>query len=593
MRKIVLLYSFLTFLVISSFAQGKKAPDFTVTDIYGKRYSLYKDYLDKDKAVLLKLFFVDCPPCNAQAPTVQSYYANDWQSGDGKVEFIELSVKAWDNDDDVKGYVMKHGITFVSVSSQGNSLVAASPYTRGDYGRFLGTPTYVIIGPKGDVHFRIPLNQINDTLKAVLKTPPPPDNSCPSAFNVHLTPYGKAFYGLSQEDFDVRLMSDDETAKRYELPFKDSLYAYECDFDLPVDTVSYSLNASIHADAYAGVNTKDLLFVLWHLIGKRPFKDQILLYASDVNENGLINIQDILFIRQIILQKRKAFPKDSAVRVWDATHEIELDTLTDTLPITRNTIPLYDLLGNKDIKLKAVKLGDITGTEEGLLGNRVNATRTNATTTLLIRDRHLKKGHSYQIPVRIRETTSLYTFQAGMKLYPDAGTLSSIMFPKDVAGTFTTSSPLNPEENHFMLVSPKDAYHYNENAIIFTLQIKMNRDALLSEVLSVSKDMEAMLTDVELREHDINLKFLPPSSSLEVSGANISYLPLLHRLKVSASNNPIKELHIFNMSGNSVLRHNYQNAESVYIQVPESAGDIFIVEVIHKDLSRTIRRFVY
>ena len=36
-----------------------KAPDFTITDYNNKVHRLYSDYLNQDKVVVLKLFFVD------------------------------------------------------------------------------------------------------------------------------------------------------------------------------------------------------------------------------------------------------------------------------------------------------------------------------------------------------------------------------------------------------------------------------------------------------------------------------------------------------------------------------------------------------
>ena len=71
-------FYFLFFLPILVF--GAKAPDFTITDYKNKVHNLYADYLDKDKVVVIKFFFVDCPPCNTLAPYVQTAY-NRWGGG--------------------------------------------------------------------------------------------------------------------------------------------------------------------------------------------------------------------------------------------------------------------------------------------------------------------------------------------------------------------------------------------------------------------------------------------------------------------------------------------------------------------------------
>ena len=94
---------FLFILLISpALLFGAKAPDFTITDYNNKVHKLYADYLDKNKVVVLKLFFVDCPPCNAAAPAFQQ--ANlKWGNGTNRVQFLELSTQTWDNNADVKG----------------------------------------------------------------------------------------------------------------------------------------------------------------------------------------------------------------------------------------------------------------------------------------------------------------------------------------------------------------------------------------------------------------------------------------------------------------------------------------------------------
>src|SRR5690554_2655774 len=49
--------------VSAQLAPDSTAPDFTVTDIYGGSHSLYSDYLNQDKVVLLNISATWCPPC--------------------------------------------------------------------------------------------------------------------------------------------------------------------------------------------------------------------------------------------------------------------------------------------------------------------------------------------------------------------------------------------------------------------------------------------------------------------------------------------------------------------------------------------------
>ncbi len=130
------------------------APDFTVTDINGVSHTLYTDYLDQGKTVMLKLFYSTCPPCNAQAKNLQALY-EDWGAGAHDVEFIEVSIRDWETDQTASSYTNNHGITFPTVSAQGGSLSVVNAYIGANFGAYTGTPTYIVIDPDGNVQWNV------------------------------------------------------------------------------------------------------------------------------------------------------------------------------------------------------------------------------------------------------------------------------------------------------------------------------------------------------------------------------------------------------------------------------------------------------
>ena len=91
MKNIIPIFFLFTHLVLSA----QQAPDFNVTDTENKVHRLYADYLDQGKVVVFKIFFVNCPPCNAIAPAFQQKYVQ-WGSGTGNVQFIEMTNKIGD-----------------------------------------------------------------------------------------------------------------------------------------------------------------------------------------------------------------------------------------------------------------------------------------------------------------------------------------------------------------------------------------------------------------------------------------------------------------------------------------------------------------
>ena len=132
MNKYLYIIVFL-FLTGSYSLSGQSAPDFTVTDSWGVTHHLYQDYLDKDKTVVLKIFYVACPPCNSIAPFLEPLY-QEWGGGHGDVQFIELSIKQSDTNAQVNAYKENHSTTYPAAGGDGNSVAATQPYTNGTFG---------------------------------------------------------------------------------------------------------------------------------------------------------------------------------------------------------------------------------------------------------------------------------------------------------------------------------------------------------------------------------------------------------------------------------------------------------------------------
>jgi hypothetical protein len=125
-----------------------------ITDSWGHTHTLYADYLDQGTTVLLKIFYVACPPCNAIAPHLELLY-QDWGGGEGDVQFIEISTKQSDTDAMVNLYKSNHGTTFPAAGGQGGSVAATEPYTDGTFGVWSGTPTFIVIAPDGTLEYDV------------------------------------------------------------------------------------------------------------------------------------------------------------------------------------------------------------------------------------------------------------------------------------------------------------------------------------------------------------------------------------------------------------------------------------------------------
>lgn len=149
------LYTLLIIFTISfTFLKAQNAPDFIVTDSWGQTHTLYADYLNQGKTVVLKIFYVACPPCNSIAPFLEPLY-QDWGGGEGDVQFIELSIQQGDSNEEINVYKNTHGTTYPAAGGEGNSVPATIPYTNGTFGLYGGTPTFVVIAPDGTLEYDV------------------------------------------------------------------------------------------------------------------------------------------------------------------------------------------------------------------------------------------------------------------------------------------------------------------------------------------------------------------------------------------------------------------------------------------------------
>ena len=156
------IYTFLI-LLLAFGINAQTAPDFTITDTHGNEHSLYADYLDQGKTVVLDLFFVNCPPCNDLAPLMEPVY-QEWGAGTGDVQFISLTSEPADTDPIVIEFEERHGTTWPAASADGGGPAAQQPYTTGEYGQFFGYPTLVIISPDRSVQFDAWGNDLSETI---------------------------------------------------------------------------------------------------------------------------------------------------------------------------------------------------------------------------------------------------------------------------------------------------------------------------------------------------------------------------------------------------------------------------------------------
>lgn len=297
MKHLVLIAS-LFFVHNISFSQVH--PDFEVVDTDGKTHRLYQDYTEKGITLVIKIFFVDCPPCNSLAPKIQDLYEK-WGEGAYDVEFIEMTTKAGDSNADINGYKNKHQITFPGVSNSGGAKEVVDRFKNSYFGQYYGTPSFAVIGPDAKTKYTFAdLDEVDKNIRATGATgmEKAAENT---VFEISFD-WPKGFVP-NRDSLSVILRSSESPAS-YSLPIG---IDDKVSFTYPNEEIPALQNPIIHIqykDATSsgnGLNGSDVIILRKHILGLKLFEDPTLEKAADTNIDGKINGNDVVILRKVIL----------------------------------------------------------------------------------------------------------------------------------------------------------------------------------------------------------------------------------------------------------------------------------------------------
>ena len=469
MRKTII-FLLLTILINCSFF-AQTAPDFTITTTHNETVSLYADYLDNGKTVVLDIFFVACAACNALAPQLETAY-QEWGAGEGDVEFISLSNQSWDNNIDVLGFEELHGLSFAGAGSDGGGKAATMPYIEGTFGPFQGTPTLVVIAPDGTVNFDIRGSSQANTI-ALLNEAISETGAMQTQLTVSLG--GLIFTELNEEvgqvTLDINNIFIDPTNTQ-----NDGSYQFPAIFT----GTNVEITPFKAINPRNGVSTFDLVLMQKHILGIQPFDSPYKLIAADVNESGGISVSDLLDMQKIILQIYTEFPNTTSWRFVDAfyTFSDPQNPLVEDFPtsISVNNINQNITAAN----FVGIKMGDVNNTVSPdsvqLIENRYEGTYS-----ILLENQYLSKGETTTIDFKRSQFNTLDGFQFSLSLDPASAELLEI-------NTYHPNFLYHISENGLINCSWFDATSYKtlSDDLLFSIQLKAKKGGNIRNYFSIN-----------------------------------------------------------------------------------------------------------
>ncbi len=384
--------SFLPFLFLAAFLQANTpppaAPDFTVTTSDGQVKSLYSDYINQQKLVVIEAFFTTCPPCATHAPLVQNLYTAMQAAHPGKLEFILLSTLFSDTNVKVAQYKTSKGLTMPGVGKDGGSITALQPYLNGQYGAFEGTPTFIVIAPgSGMVFFDIRGNSPSETialLQQKIESFFPKSCSLENPFGAQLD---EVKISVDAPAFDTAFMANGS----YSLTPLNSIH------NSPYTVKPYKSGNS------TGITTYDLVLISKHILAIEPFHCPWQILAADVNCTGSITSYDIVTIRKVILGILDSFPCGN------------YRFIPDSAKLSNGSC--QDFIG---VKLGDVNAGPCTDSLYGGIDSRSQSQQ------LVFFDHDFQAGETARIPLFLSENAQLDGLQFALNFDPSSFKIHSL-----------------------------------------------------------------------------------------------------------------------------------------------------------------------
>ncbi len=222
--------------------------------------------------------------------------------------------------------------------------------------------------------------------------------------------------GLNVDEVNINLLDATDSTMDNIITDNDGNFAFQ---DLG-SCVHYTIMPSYNEDIRNGVNTFDMVKLSKHILLLETLDTPYKLIAADVNNNGTINVGDLINLQRVILFLEPEFANNNGWRFIDANH-----TFVDpTNPWTGIGFPEsidipYLSESNSQANFVAVKVGDLTNDVDpsNLLSGD---TRDEDPIQFYTKDLTLKAGKEYQLAFYADDLKNIEGYQYTLNFNQDA-----------------------------------------------------------------------------------------------------------------------------------------------------------------------------
>ncbi len=287
---------------------------------------------------------------------------------------------------------------------------------------------------------------------------------------------------------------------------------------------NYNVTPVKDNDHLNGVSTYDIVLISKHLLDIELLDSPYKMIAADVNKSDHISTLDMLQLRKVILFIDDEFQNNTSWRFVDAGYIFNdpANPFGETFP---ESYPINGLEDNmEDIDFVAVKTGDVNGTAStsGFGGSGEDRT-FEGDLKLRMQDQAMEADRTYFVNVKSLDFNEILGYQFTLGFDEDAIEIVDVV-GADLPGLNESNFNLQRTAEGAITTSwnQQTALSLEDNAVLFTLEVRAKQDVSLSEVLNVSSRLTAAEAyqengaDVEL----MNIAFEYEDAAGEVQASN-------------------------------------------------------------------------
>ncbi|TVR84269.1 MAG: HYR domain-containing protein, partial [Saprospirales bacterium] len=333
--------------------------------------------------------------------------------------------------------------------------------------------------------------------------------------------------------------------------------------NIPWREDNFHLTPYDNRDPLNGVTTYDIFLMQRHILGLGVIKDPYYLIAADANNDGKIDVRDVVELRGLILGRWNNFRNNTSWRFFDADYvmpegmmptEFELPEFTWIDPHEEGRVFEQNFIG--------VKIGDINGNVSIENGNANEALSRSFEGILEVQNKTFNETELIDVPIHVKEADeNLSAFQFALRWPANRLSLDELVWNQVIGADAENFNLITDGDFEYLLVSYSRAK-----------KISLNGESPLMNLVFRAHEPGEL-------KHSIELKPGILTPELVINERQFGSLRLDFAREVSISSGQSFELfqnkpNPFN--GNTLIRFNLPASEEVIFEVIDAQGRLLV-----------------